>query len=1616
MALHLTINGVDFSKYIVPTTQVVFDDKLNLAKTLSFSVYPADTIFPIVTANQRVRLFDETKVVFTGYVVTTPSKTNVASGFAGYAVTANSDEWLFGSHVFSPAITYVGLPAGLILQNLVALAGGNVDFSNVPQGPIVPQFIVQDGWTFIQAAQALGQKIGWRWYISDGAMFFVPQNDKPYGYDISVNDPTFNLNNLNAIISNVSIVNDLYGQGVQEPTSYVNDNFVGDGTATVFNIFTQPFGVGTSNVLFSDSFSSTILNLDNWSVKDPSSLISYQRRNITISGGTGKVGDTTLYVSDPFELGGELTFDLGTFVFNNLSNGILGGVYSDTSFSNSVCFAGVWATGNTIRTGLQAIINGQPQSTTLVTQPNHSYQLLTHVSADTIYRFRDIFRSITGQFGGDIVKSGGYVTVEILDHDLNNPSVPPTSSILFDSRVAAIPAFGYVGLFNCLSLFASITNGPKVTQLDPVRVRDASGRISKWTVSQNGSVWQIALAKTPSFNDPVFVHYRAVGTIQSHIKNSSNIVKNGIKPAIISLPSSVRSSADCENLLQAYLSDHASSLFEGTYVQNATAIIDVPTAGRYLNINVPSLSGQIFVSIVREAVTSFTNLATEQCNITTTFGFAPLMATFVTSNTAGTTTANDINSLPLFLDDDTGFQTPTIIGTTISADGGKVPSGVFQIRSSDIKWGIDSSDLLATSATQTFLITRTSRADVFFVREVNGSKFSRNSSVLLASGYPIIPAAPTASSITVGLNVTFNLVLGALADVDSVLIAAPDDSVLFSQKVDPVALALQITPQFSFTRINIDWLGIVNQRNYNSYKFFTINFRGERSTTAFISGSLAAPTAPTITVGTINGEVVTFALSTEARNDITQEILEVASDSGFVTIVATDSENAQFGSSTVDVPSTGTYFVRARKADALGFGSNTASPPSFVVSTVSSVDKSTPNPPTTILAPTQAIVKSADGTLAENVTLTWVAPVTIPPAVTGYLIRYKVSTATIYTYNRVGNVTTATLHGLLLNTTYNISVASMGEVSQQSSFPTDINVTTNNNAVAPSATTGLTAIGGFRQVSLKWTSIADSDLAFYQVEWAPDVAGSPGTFQTIARANTNHYDDKGDSTRGQLAVSTTYWYRVSAFNTTANQGTLTSNVSATTTTVGLDADVSDGSSFKRLLNVNVDNTIHVSTSLNPQGSVLPNQAVLLSFAMPSSSTIIATWLQQSLLRPDNTSVTVVASNGVGNLVVNGDFEAAGTVGAQAANWSLAGGNALTKNATPHSGSFAGNINNAGGATSQNTGSSFSVTAGVVYVLEGWVKTDALPSIPTHVGAAIDLNIISGVTSFSIITKFGGWEGQSTTTPRIGLPADGVARGYTFVQCYFTTAASGVVVPNVILQSNSGNGWFDDIKLYPFGGGIWTGLSASTGYYLYPYLDVATSTIKFTNGSPPSTSPSDTFALQGLLDGRQGFVVKKVTTPAAGGSGTDTGGGSGTCPEFNELVWVQRYSDEGELLFDGQIKAGRVSNGYESDDGTRKRGDFLKGYSFKNQKEIYRAVQQFSHVPCAGWVMIDGHRVTPCETVYHEGEWKQAWKAKGATHDAFIGYKVLIQVEADWDDEHNYYVGDLLIHNGIVMGC
>ena len=199
---------------------------------------------------------------------------------------------------------------------------------------------------------------------------------------------------------------------------------------------------------------------------------------------------------------------------------------------------------------------------------------------------------------------------------------------------------------------------------------------------------------------------------------------------------------------------------------------------------------------------------------------------------------------------------------------------------------------------------------------------------------------------------------------------------------------------------------------------------------------------------------------------------------------------------------------------------------------------------------------------------------------------------------------------------------------------------------------------------------------------------------------------------------------------------------------------------------------------------------------------------------------------------------------------------------------------------------------------------------------------------------------------------------------------------------------------------YTGLSASTTYYIYLRVNVLTGVITAVNSSPPPTSPNATNAAQTALDGFAGIPVVKVTTQAAPGPpGGGSGGGGDTCPEYNELVTVQDK---------GQIKAGEVVA-----------GDMIQGFSFKNNANIYRRVLFTSQTEIAAWRIVSGHKVSPAEPVWDGSKWTPAYRIPGSTFDGSIGTRINITVESDDFDESNFWLPSgtpLLIHNTFVLPC
>jgi len=199
------------------------------------------------------------------------------------------------------------------------------------------------------------------------------------------------------------------------------------------------------------------------------------------------------------------------------------------------------------------------------------------------------------------------------------------------------------------------------------------------------------------------------------------------------------------------------------------------------------------------------------------------------------------------------------------------------------------------------------------------------------------------------------------------------------------------------------------------------------------------------------------------------------------------------------------------------------------------------------------------------------------------------------------------------------------------------------------------------------------------------------------------------------------------------------------------------------------------------------------------------------------------------------------------------------------------------------------------------------------------------------------------------------------------------------------------------------LTASTTYYFYPYLTVDASNVATMNFLGPFTAPSAAQAMNAALDTRIPAGVLSDTTTSSGSGGGGTIDPGGPCPHEDELVWIIR--DGADPV---RMPAKDVRN-----------GDQIKGWNFAEQKDVFRSVPHYRHSPSTMWFRVRGYLVSPCEPIYLDGQWIDAWKVPGAEKVRGLpADRIDIWVDANNHEEHNYFLDNgtdapLLIHNPVL---
>lgn len=494
--------NVDYTHYVVPSS-IDVEDSLNTPTLLSFTLANVDGAFKAPVRSAYVTFMSTTSPlsltganVVTGFVTNSPQWKFLGVGprasaqaFQHYEldVKVTSDEYLLNMKSVPFIAAYINQTMGQILTNIAnTLCPGFFDTSNVQAGDMVPYFAYDPTHKWSDVAKQFGDQAQYRYQAIGKKIYFAPYGDQPLGisYDETRQKQTqFVPGALNTGVLAVPIVNDCIVIGDVEPQQNRDDYFVGDGFTGTFPLKYSMFH-GENDILLQDDWTENTFNTTLWNVKDPLNqfVLAGALNAISVSGGNSapNLGVDYILNQNGLELGGSLVIQHGEFQWNDVSVGIVGGLYGSVGdLSAADCLAGFdirTAPNTTVSVtasganGIQMcpIVSGAFVGTPVVSVQNHHYVLQTAISARFPKRYQPIYRNLAGTpFGDNFLPSLAEVTFTITDVDLaqayniatlNNPFVPqyvPTITS-YTSSGQPLPSFAAYAIFNSINLNCTV--------------------------------------------------------------------------------------------------------------------------------------------------------------------------------------------------------------------------------------------------------------------------------------------------------------------------------------------------------------------------------------------------------------------------------------------------------------------------------------------------------------------------------------------------------------------------------------------------------------------------------------------------------------------------------------------------------------------------------------------------------------------------------------------------------------------------------------------------------------------------------------------------------------------------------------------------------------------------------------------------------------------------------------------------------------------------------------------------------------------------------------------------------------------------------------------------------
>ena len=567
------------------------------------------------------------------------------------------------------------------------------------------------------------------------------------------------------------LANDVTLSGAEEPAAYIEENFIGDGTTTVFELRDAIFR-GTDRTLLLDSFNGAAFDLSQWQVSDPGSHFALGSAGLTMDGGNGFDGQTTLTALDVVEMGGSIVIQMSGVVLGATSDGMLGGMYEGTTVLEN-CFAGFRVRQNSGTTVLVPVINGAEAGTVFTPLSGHTYMLRLRLHCVEMQRVpQRYYCMVDGVMQAFGSASGLAAPIDIV-FDLVDEGVASSTpaTVLYDSAATGIaisntPATCTFVVANSTQLFGSISSvsvsrpgsawivstlpgGAKQTRLIGVAGQGEDCTLTYGT--QTGATGKATFfaGRVPAIGERVTVLYRNRKRAVARLADATSIAAEAIggTPGTSRwlgkvLQPIARSSMDCENAAQAILAFATSrtAAISGTYAL-ANPIVDI-WPGDVLAVTSDGVTSSF---LLRSVAAKDTNSLPELIRYDLRFAndwaadwtdgiglklSIDIAADALLPQTATSGPAQVLANLQQ-------LSVTSLTETALSLDMGTDPptGGGFEVRRKDWEFGagIDAGDLVLRSSVRAFSIPRAAQIEDFFVRQYDTSTpplYSRFSSAV----------------------------------------------------------------------------------------------------------------------------------------------------------------------------------------------------------------------------------------------------------------------------------------------------------------------------------------------------------------------------------------------------------------------------------------------------------------------------------------------------------------------------------------------------------------------------------------------------------------------------------------------------------------------------------------------------------------------------------------------------------------------------------------------------------------------------------------------------------------------------------------------------------------------